>query len=55
MLEARHVQAKSELKKSRLMSKLIKEDEHQLEEEMVVIPQETYYLDEYFQKDRPEA
>lgn len=48
MLESRHVQARSELKKSRLMSKLVKEEEQSPEDDRIFIPQETYYLDEYY-------
>lgn len=47
MLEARHVQARSELKRSRLLSKMYKEEEPTAEESTIFIPQETYYLDEY--------
>lgn len=47
MIDAKHFQSKSEIKKkSRIFSKFLdNEDSYLKEEELIFIPQEEYYLD----------
>lgn len=47
MIEAKHFQSKSEIKKnkSRIFSKIEKEESYLKEEELIFLPQEEYFLD----------
>ena len=48
MLGAKHMQGRSEINKSKEVSKMLQERYYHDDEDIIIIPQKTYFLDENY-------